>query len=76
MILNNIPNIISLKMKSILVVLVLVTLIVNCRGIDEIIERRIVPLTAPAGFSESGHYGTHFASRKTYFRSNTHVRYK
>lgn len=37
----------------------------------------IVPIScqAPNGFSESGHYGTDFATRKSYFRSNTHVRF-
>ena len=63
-------------MKIILFVLVLVIAAsINCQEIEEI-ETNIIPLATPVGFSESGHYGTHFATRKSYFRSNTHVMFK
>ena len=65
-----------LKMKNILYVVVLAIVTINCQEIDEIFEASIIPFAAPAGFSESGHYGTRFATRKSYFRSNTRVKYK
>ena len=65
----------GIKMKTILIVLVLVMATINCQDIDEFNEINMAPIVAPAGFSESGHYGTHYASSKTYFRSNTHVRF-
>lgn len=51
-------------MKTIIICLVISFAVANCQMVYEI----------PDGFFMSGHYGTHFPTRKTYFRTiSNHV---
>lgn len=44
---------------------------------NESFEVNPVPLETPAGFILSGHYGTNFSTRKSYYRrTHTAVRFK